>query len=94
VDADRVPVLPEAQALCRAFGLDPLGTIASGALLLAVDPADAARVIDACASVRIACVAIGSVTARDAGVTLADGSGVRPMPEFPQDEITKLFAEG
>jgi hydrogenase maturation factor len=93
VDEARVPVLPEARALCGAFGLDPLGTIASGALLLAVDPADAARVIEACAGRGIACAAIGRVTARDAGVTLAGASGARPMPEFPQDEITKLFAE-
>jgi hydrogenase expression/formation protein HypE len=94
VDEERVPVLPEGSALCRAFGLDPLGTIASGALLLAVDPGDAARVIDACAGGRIACAAIGRVTSRDAGVTLAGASGARPMPEFPQDEITKLFAGG
>jgi hydrogenase maturation factor len=94
VDEARVPVLPEGRALCAAFGLDPLGAIASGALLLAVDPADAARVIEACAGARIACAAIGRVTARAAGVTLAGASGARPMPEFPQDEITKLFAEG
>src|SRR6266545_2762507 len=38
VDRERVPVLPEGRRLCEAFGLDPLGTIASGSLLLTVGP--------------------------------------------------------
>ena len=62
-------------------------------VLLGLATADAARVIEACAGRGIACAAIGRVTSRDAGVTLAGASGARPMPEFPQDEITKLFAE-
>ena len=33
IDRERVPVLPEGRRLCEAFGLDPLGTIASGSLL-------------------------------------------------------------
>ena len=37
VDRERIPVLREGRVLCEAFGLDPLGTIASGSLLLAVD---------------------------------------------------------
>src|SRR5262249_25281324 len=38
VEAERIPVLAEGAALCGEFGLDPLGTIASGALLLALAP--------------------------------------------------------
>jgi hydrogenase maturation factor len=36
VDRERIPVLSEGRVLCEAFGLDPLGAIASGSLLLAV----------------------------------------------------------
>ena len=36
VDLDAIPMLPRGAALCREFGLDPLGTIASGAILMAV----------------------------------------------------------
>src|SRR5438128_4081233 len=38
IDADRIVRLPEGVELCRAFGLDPLGTIASGALLVTLAP--------------------------------------------------------
>src|SRR5207245_344 len=43
VDRERVPVLAEGRRLCEAFGLDPLGTIASGALLLTVRRRGGAR---------------------------------------------------
>jgi hydrogenase maturation factor len=38
IDRSRIAVLPEGALLCRAFGLDPLGTIASGALLMTLAP--------------------------------------------------------
>jgi hydrogenase expression/formation protein HypE len=94
VDRERIPVLPEGRVLCEAFGLDPLGTIASGSLLLAVDPADAAGVTAACRDAGIDCARIGRVTEASQGVTLATGGHARPMPTFPQDQITRIFSEG
>jgi hydrogenase maturation factor len=92
VDRERIPVLPEGRLLCEAFGLDPLGTIASGALLLAVGAGDADAVIAACRGAGIECAAIGRVTPRSEGVSLATGGHARPMPSFPQDEISRMFS--
>jgi len=92
LERERIPILPDGARLCAAFGLDPLGTIASGALLLAVAPADAAAVEAACRGAGIMCAAIGEVTERRQGTTLVEGGRARPLPTFPQDEITKLFA--
>jgi hydrogenase maturation factor len=91
VERERVPLLPEGERLCSAFGLDPLGTIASGALLLAVAPGDADRVIARCQAGGVACAAIGHVTERREGMTLMERGRARPLPVFPQDEISKLF---
>jgi len=93
IDRDRITVLPEGRALCEAFGLDPLGTIASGALLMTLAPADAGIVIHALAREAIDCHFIGQVVPREQGVMLVDGTRQWPMPVFAQDEITKLFAE-
>jgi hydrogenase maturation factor len=93
IDRDRVMVVPEGRTLCEAFGLDPLGTIASGALLMTLDPAEAGVVIHALARESIDCHFIGQVVAREQGVTLVDGTKSRPMPVFAQDEITRLFKE-
>ena len=93
VDRERIPVLDEGRVLCEAFGLDPLGTIASGSLLLAVDPADADGVIAACRGAGIACAAIGRVTPGSEGVSLVSAGIARPMTSFPQDEISKVFSD-
>jgi hydrogenase maturation factor len=94
VDRERIPVLREGRVLCEAFGLDPLGTIASGSLLLAVDPGAAESVIAACRGAGVDCAAIGRVTDASQGVSLVTGGHARPMPTFPQDEITRIFSEG
>jgi hydrogenase expression/formation protein HypE len=93
IDRDRIMVLPEGQRLCDAFGLDPLGTIASGALLMTLDPADAGIVIHALARESIDCHFIGQVVDRAQGRMLVEGTKSWPLPLFPQDEITRLFAE-
>ncbi|HWN12570.1 MAG TPA: AIR synthase family protein [Candidatus Dormibacteraeota bacterium] len=94
VDRERIPVLREGRVLCEAFGLDPLGTIASGSLLLAVAPDDSEAVITACRGAGVDCAAIGRVTDASQGVSLVTGGHARPMPTFPQDEITRIFSEG
>jgi hydrogenase expression/formation protein HypE len=91
VHREQIPVLNEGRMLCEAFGLDPLGTIASGSLLLSVATADANAVVGACRGAGIACAAIGEVTAASRGVTLVSAGHERPMPSFAQDEITKVF---
>jgi len=92
VEAERIPVLAEGAALCREFSLDPLGTIASGALLLALAPTDAGVLLHALAREGIAAAFIGRVVPRDAGVVLTRGGQPGPLPRFDQDEITRLFA--
>jgi hydrogenase maturation factor len=93
IDRDRITVLPEGRALCEAFGLDPLGTIASGALLMTLSPADAGIVIHALARESIDCHFIGQVVPREQGVTLNEGTRQWPLPAFARDEIAKLFEE-
>jgi hydrogenase maturation factor len=92
VEAERIPVLAEGAALCREFGLDPLGTIASGALLLALAPTDAGVVLHALAREGIDAAFIGRVVSREAGVVLTRRGQPGPLPRFDQDEITRLFA--
>ena len=88
---ERLPLLPEGRLLCDAFGLDPLGVIASGALLAAVPAAQAAHAIEACNAVGIACYDIGRVVAPDDGLLLSSQDATQQLPSFVRDEIVKLF---
>jgi hydrogenase expression/formation protein HypE len=99
VDAERIPVLPECRALCQALVLDPLGLIASGALLATVAPQDAPRLISALEAEGIAAYEIGEVT--DAvGAPIGSGplrlrtrDGLRELPTFERDELARFFGE-
>jgi hydrogenase expression/formation protein HypE len=94
IDHARIMVLPEGRVLCEAFGLDPLGTIASGSLLLTLAPGDAGLVLHALARESIDCHFIGQVVAPEQGVTLVDGNRQWPLPTFPRDEIARLLEGG
>lgn len=92
IDGEAVPVLPEVESLCREFGLDPRGVIASGTLLLTCAVADAQRVVTAIESAGSTCVVIGTVTPPDQGVVWVHNGSPEPLPLFVKDEVTKLFA--
>jgi hydrogenase expression/formation protein HypE len=92
IERDRIPVREEAALLCQIYDLDPLGTIASGALLIAVPPEDAAAVQQALQADGIYCAVIGRVVPPSEGVVLDDGGRRRPLPRFTSDEIARLFA--
>ncbi len=91
IDRDRIPILEEASLLCQVYGLDPLGTIASGALLLAAPAEDAARIQQALRTNGISCAMIGGIVPPSEGVLLDDGGTQRPLPRFVRDEITRFF---
>lgn len=87
----RLPLLPEGRVLCDAFGLDPLGTIASGALLATVPANQAAEAMRACDAEGISCYDIGRVVPADEGLFLSGRDTTRHLPAFTRDEMVKLF---
>jgi hydrogenase expression/formation protein HypE len=91
IQRDSIPVLPLGRRFCGAFGLDVMGTIASGALLIAVAPQGAEAVTRALHQAGIAASRIGEVVPEPEGVLwLRDGMW-EPIPRFDQDEIARLF---
>ncbi|MCD6416451.1 MAG: AIR synthase family protein [Planctomycetes bacterium] len=91
VQKEQIPILEPGGTFCRHFGLDPLGTIASGALLICAPPQAAPGISAAIRQFGLKCVDVGEVLPAEEGVTLQQGGGVLPMPRFDQDEITRLF---
>lgn len=89
VDLDRILTLEITRDICRIMGIDPLGLTSSGALLIAVRPAQAARLVNALTNAGIAASAIGKfepgrgVRARRAGKSAR-------LPWFERDEILRV----
>ncbi len=91
VDLDAVPVLEEGRVLCDLFGLDPLATIASGALLIAVAQEHGPRLVSALADAGIPARVIGRVTSLEEGrVAVREGQRI-PLRPQSVDEIVKIF---
>jgi len=93
LSADQLPVLPEGALLCQTFGLDPLGTIASGALLAAVPAAQAEEAIRACSVAGLACYRIGTAVADTTAVVVQTGTTSQPLLTFARDEILRIFQD-
>lgn len=91
VDEETIPIWPECAMLCGAFGLNPLGTIASGALLIALPPQQTPALLSAYETAHVLCAVIGRVTPAEEGLKLKSGAVITDLPRFDQDEITKLF---
>ena len=88
-------VLPECRAICAALALDPLGLLASGALLAAVAPAHADRVAAAWRDAGVHVFRLGRIAAATAGLRLRSRGGAsRPLPTIDRDEIARYFEEG
>ncbi|MFQ5992850.1 MAG: hypothetical protein ACE5NA_10490, partial [Nitrospiraceae bacterium] len=75
------------------FGLNPLGAIASGALLICAAPGREPAIRQRLARAGVRATRIGSVVPAREGVRLMMTKGrSRALPRFPVDEIARLFA--
>ncbi len=101
VDPRAVPVPDLAGRVCAALGVDPLASIASGALLMAVAAGDAQAITRALEQENILCAEIGRVEAP--GFRCRPRKGPEPQvirckpqkgAEFPRpvrDAVARLF---
>lgn len=87
---EQIPVLDECERICKIFGINPLGLIASGSLLLYCNPSSSDDIIGILKKNKIPCRRIGRVTS-GRKVVLADGGKKTAMPKFERDEITRIL---
>jgi hydrogenase maturation factor len=94
VDLERVPVFPPTAHVCGHYGIDPLGLIGSGALLVTVPARRVPGLLRAWARQRIAGRVIGAVEAGRGVRARRQGRRV-PFPWLTRDEIiTVLTRDG
>ncbi|MBN1486129.1 MAG: AIR synthase family protein [Anaerolineae bacterium] len=90
IEEAALPFYQETLDFCDTLGLDPLGLIASGSLLAAVNPNDAETITHYLERHGIAVSIIG-VVREEPGILLQGQAGNRPLPVFARDEITRIF---
>ncbi len=91
VHYDKIPISEETLKLCESYHVDPLGTFASGSLLIAVSPSVSEGVISRLSVVGITAARIGVMMPREKGMRLIKNGENLPLPVYHQDEISKIF---
>ena len=91
IDAEKIPVMPETHEICEAYGLDPIGLIASGMLILTTSPTRVEGLSHQLSALGVACTPIGVVTLADEGRLLETQGQVSALPYFAVDELTKIL---
>jgi hydrogenase maturation factor len=91
VYADRIPVYPETRRIGQILGIDPLGLIGSGSLLICCAAESSAALRETILAAGIEVAEIGEVRAGRSGIEAEDTDGAAAWPHFEVDEITRLF---
>ncbi len=91
VHMDRIPVFPQTEQISRLMGIDPMGLIGSGSLLICCRKDDADELLRQIryAGIEVAC--IGEVLDPGQGIQAERDGRPVPWPCFEVDEIARLF---
>jgi len=92
VEKDCIPIYEESRILCEAFGLNPLGVIASGALLITASPPETEKILQRAHKHGVTMTRIGRVKAvGPPSATMVTSKGYERVPYFDRDEVVKIF---
>jgi len=95
IEEDSVPVLPETGEAATALGLDPLGLLGSGALVMTLPAPRVPELLRALERERIDAWEIGQMLPPEEGCILFTRQGEETaLPEFRRDELARFFSQG
>jgi len=91
VDLEKIHIYEESRILCHEYGLDPLGVIASGALLFTISPVDLSTVQQIFTEVSMPIQVIGKIKEGSTRVFARNKEGDRELKPVSRDEILKIY---
>jgi hydrogenase maturation factor len=94
IEESCINILPEPLKLSKIYNLNPLGTISSGSLLIAIENINDAslRLIDMLKKNGLFAEKIGIIVEKEKGLMIKQKNGkIKPLLFSSRDEITKIF---
>jgi hydrogenase maturation factor/beta-phosphoglucomutase-like phosphatase (HAD superfamily) len=91
IDMDAIPVFAETRKICRLLGIQPLGLIGSGSLLICCREAGCQSLMEIIRKSGIKVSRIGEVLDSGQGISAVKKGQSTDWPQFEVDEITRLF---
>ena len=88
---EKIPILEETKILCREYGINPLGLITSGTLIVTLPLEEASKLIEICKTNNILASIIGEIKPKDYGIKISYGNTIKDLEAKESDEILKIF---
>jgi hydrogenase maturation factor len=91
INMDRIPIFEQTEKICTLLGINPMGLIGSGSLLICSRKNETQTLMDniRVAGINITC--IGEVMEPGRGIEAESKSGPVTWPSFEVDEITRVY---
>ena len=92
VEEGSMPILESTAAVCQALDLDPLGLLASGALLITLPSSNVPSLLYSLEKRVIDSWEIGMMMAPEEGLVYISREGEVELPQFSRDELARYFS--
>jgi hydrogenase expression/formation protein HypE len=93
IEAEAIPILDETRAIAEALGIDPLGMLASGSLLIATQAESVSSIVRDIEAAGIPVSVIGRLTEDPLDAVLIEAGERRQLPEFAVDEVARELSD-
>ena len=91
VEENKIPILAECKAICESLDLNPLGLLASGALIITLPRSEASKLLELLHQTGINASIIGKVVKAEEGLKMLTATGIRDLPQFERDELARFL---
>ncbi len=92
IEREMVNILPEPSELSETFNINPMGTISSGSLLIAIDDQFSSELVNLLKKNEINAEKIGEFVLKKNGLKIKEKDGkIKPLEYSEKDEIIKIF---
>ena len=92
IEEGSVPLLGPTEEVCNALDLDPMGLLASGALLITLPSSEVPSLLVALERKGIDGWEIGMMMAPEEGLVYMSRKGEVELPQFSRDELARYFS--
>jgi len=91
VEESKIPILTECKAICNSLNLNPLGLLASGALIITLPCSESTKLVGILQQIGIDASIIGKVVEAKEGLKMATATGIQDLPQFERDELARFL---
>jgi hydrogenase maturation factor len=91
VEEKGIRILAECKVICEKLGLDPLGLLASGTLIVTLPCSETSRLLEALRGIEIDAAIIGKVVEAKDGLKMRTATGMQDLPQFERDELARFL---